>query len=71
MALACASLLVTGSSGKLGVDCLYVRQDWHVRGGAGGDQGEVGAELASGEFELGGGELADVVGAAHAISRMQ
>ena len=69
--LACAGLLVTGTSGKLGVDCLYVRQDRHVRGGARGDQGEVGAELAPGELELGGGELADVVGAGHAISRMQ
>ncbi len=35
VALAWASLLVTGSSGKLGVECLDVRQDRHVRGGAG------------------------------------
>ncbi len=54
MVLACAGLLVTGSSGKLDVDCLYVRQDRHVRGGAGGDQGEVGADLAAGELVLGG-----------------
>jgi len=71
VALACASLLVTGSSGKLGVDCLHVRQDRHVRGGAGDDQGEAGAKLAPGELELGGGELADVVGPGHAVSRMQ
>ena len=71
MALACAGLLVTGTSGKLGVDRPHVRQDRHVRGGTGDDQGEVGAELASGEFELCGGELADVVGPAHAVSRMQ
>jgi hypothetical protein len=69
--LACVGLLVTGTSGELGVDCLHVRHDRHVRGENGGDQGEAGAELAPGELELGRGELADVAAAGHAISRMQ
>jgi hypothetical protein len=57
MTLALAALLATGTSGKLGVDGLYVRHDRHMRGGAGGEQAEVRTELAPGAIELGGGEL--------------
>ena len=55
MTLALAALLATGTSGKLCVDGLYVRQDRHVRGGAGGDQAEFRTELAPSDLEFGGG----------------
>jgi hypothetical protein len=71
VALALAAVLAGGASGKLGVDGLHVRQDRQVRGGAGGDQAEVRAQLAPGDLELGGGELADIMRAGHVMSRTQ
>ena len=71
MTLALAALLATGTSGQFGVDGLDVRQDRHVRGGAGGQQAEVRTELAPGRIELCGGELADIAGAGHVMSRTQ
>ncbi len=69
--LAPAGLPVSDASGKLGVDGLHVRLDRHVRGRAGGDQAEAGAQLAPGGLEFGGAELADIVRAGHAVSTTQ
>jgi hypothetical protein len=41
VALAYIGLLVTGTSGQLGVDCLHVSQDRDVRRGIRADQAEV------------------------------
>jgi hypothetical protein len=71
VALALAALPATCTSGKLGVDRLQVRQDRRVRGGTGGDQAEVRAQLAPGDLQLGRGELPNVMGAGYAISRTQ
>jgi len=71
VALSCAGLLATGTSGQLGVDCPHVSQDRDVRQGIRADQAEVGAQLAHRELKHGRGELPDIVVAGHAISKTQ
>jgi hypothetical protein len=71
VALSCAGLLVTGTSGQLGVDCPHVSQDRDVRRGIRADQAEVCAQLAHPKPKRGRGELPDIVVADHAISKTQ
>jgi hypothetical protein len=71
VALASAGLLVTGTSGQLGIDGPHVSQDRDVRRGSRADQAEVCTQLAHRTFELGCGELPDIVVAGHAISKTQ
>jgi len=71
VALASAGLLVTGTSGQLGVDCPHVSQNRNVRRGIRADQAKVCAQLAHPKLKLGRGELPDIVVAGHAISKTQ
>jgi hypothetical protein len=71
VALASARLLATSTSGQFDVDCLHVSQDRDVRRGIRADQAEVCAQVAHRTFELGGGELPDIVAAGHGISKTQ
>jgi hypothetical protein len=71
VALAYIGLLVTGTSGQLGVDCLHVSQDRDVRRGVRADQAEVCAQVAHRSLKLGRGELPDIVVAGHVISKTQ
>ena len=66
-----AGLLAIGAFGKLGVDCLHMSLDRHVRRGIWVKQAEVCLEFALGALKLGRGELRDIVGADHVISRKQ
>ena len=66
-----AGLLVTGTFGKLGIDCLHMSLDRHVRRGIRVKQAEVCPEFALGALKLGRSELRDIVGADHVISRKQ
>jgi hypothetical protein len=71
VALASARLLVTGTSGQLGIDCPHVSQDRNVRRGVRVDQAEIRAQVAHRSLKLGRGELPDIVAAGHAISKTQ
>ena len=71
VALVPAGLLATGTLGKLGVDCLHMSLDRHVRRGTGVNQAEVCLEFALGALKLGRGEPLDIVVADHVISRKQ
>jgi len=71
MALVPAGLLATGTMGKFGVDCLHMSLDRHMRWGIRVNQAEVGLEFALSALEFGRGELPDIVGAGHVISRKQ
>jgi hypothetical protein len=71
VALASAGLLVTGTSGQLGVDCPHLSQDRNVHRGIRADQAEVCAQLAHRKFKPGRGALPDIVVAGHAISKTQ
>jgi hypothetical protein len=71
VALASAGLLVTGTSGQLGVDCPHLSQDRNVPRGIRADQAEVCAQLAHRKFKPGRGELPDIMVAGHAISKTQ
>ena len=51
--------------------CPHLRQDRRVCGRTRGDQAKVCAQLAPGDLELGHGELPDIVGAGHGVSRTQ
>jgi hypothetical protein len=64
-------LLVTGTSGQLGVDRPHVSLDRDVRRGIRADQAEVCAQVAHRELKLGRGEPPDIVVAGHAISKTQ
>jgi hypothetical protein len=64
-------LLVTGTSGQLGVDRPHVSQDRDVRRGIRADQAEVCAQLAHRKLKPGRRELPDIVVAGHAISKTQ
>jgi hypothetical protein len=69
--LASAGLVVTGTSGQLGVDCPHVSQDRDMRRGIRADQAEVCAQLAHRKFKPGRSELPEIVVAGHAISKTQ
>jgi hypothetical protein len=71
VALSCAGLIVTGTSGQLGVDCPHVSQDRDVRRGIRADQAEVCAQLAHRTLKLGRSELPDIMVAGHVISKTQ
>jgi hypothetical protein len=71
VALASARLLVTGTSGQLGVDCPHLSQDRNVRRGVRVDQAEIRAQVAHRSLKLGRGDLPNIVAAGHAISKTQ
>ena len=63
-----AGLPATGTLGKLGVDCLHMSMDRHVRRGTRVNQAEVCLEFALGALKFGRGELPDIVGRANSRS---
>jgi hypothetical protein len=66
-----AGLLVTGTFGKLGVDCPHMSLDWHVRRGTRDNQAEACLQVTLAALEPGRGKPRYIVAADHVISSKQ